>query len=57
MEFRWIALLSLWTLLIGPVIALPSNDPSRAAQAHGKVKAARTAKAVKPARANAVRPR
>ena len=26
MEFRWIALLAVYTLLIGPVIGVPSGD-------------------------------
>jgi hypothetical protein len=39
MEFRWIALLSLWTLLIGPVIALPpGNGPARTTQVQAKHK-------------------
>jgi hypothetical protein len=58
MEFRWIALLSLWTLLIGPVVAVPSGDgPTRAAQVQGKGKAVRTAKFAKAHKAHAVRPR
>lgn len=45
MEFRWIALLSLWTLLIGPVVAIPNTDgPYRPIQAQTKYKASKTAK-------------
>lgn len=47
MEFRWIALLSLWTLLIGPVVALPTNGPSRSVQAQGKHKVVKSAKVAK----------
>lgn len=25
MEFRWIALLTLWTMLIGPIVAIPGT--------------------------------
>jgi hypothetical protein len=27
MEFRWVAVLSLWTLLSGPVLTQPSHQP------------------------------
>jgi hypothetical protein len=27
MEFRWVAALSLWTLLSGPVLTQPSHQP------------------------------
>jgi hypothetical protein len=27
MEFRWIALISLWTILSGPILARPSAPP------------------------------
>ena len=33
MEFRWLALITLWTLLIGPVLDRPAKvDPTQAAQ-------------------------
>lgn len=32
MEFRWIALLAVYTLLIGPVIGVPHGDAPKAAQ-------------------------
>lgn len=28
MEFRWIAILTLWTLLIGPIMNSPQNQAS-----------------------------
>jgi hypothetical protein len=27
MEFRWVAVLSLWTLLSGPILTQPSHQP------------------------------
>src|SRR5262249_38325083 len=43
MPFRWIALLSLWTLLIGPATPAPrGNAPSRTAQAQAKHKPVKT---------------
>ena len=32
MEFRWIALLALWTLLSGPILTQPSPQPLTAGQ-------------------------
>ena len=29
MEFRWIALIALWTLLSGPIFGAPDGAPSR----------------------------
>lgn len=42
MEFRWIALISLWTLLAGPIFDLgipagKSRDPQRALAAPARV--------------------
>ena len=31
MEFRWITLIALWTLLIGPVVSVPSASSSKSA--------------------------
>jgi hypothetical protein len=45
-EFRWVVLLTLWTLLIGPVVDLAQHN-SRAQHAHSKpahVAKVRTAK-------------
>jgi hypothetical protein len=28
-EFRWIALIALWTLLIGPIVGVPNGSSSR----------------------------
>ncbi len=30
MEFRWVALLALWTILSGPIFGAPSGPSSRA---------------------------
>jgi len=30
MEFRWVAVLSLWTLLSGPVLTQPAHQPPAA---------------------------
>ena len=38
MEFRWIALIALWTLLIGPVVGVPNRDGPQSAPAHAKAK-------------------
>lgn len=32
MEFRWIAVLALWTLLSGPILSQPSPQPVTASQ-------------------------
>jgi hypothetical protein len=32
MQFRWVALITLWTFLIGPILGAPSNS----AKAHRK---------------------
>jgi len=54
MKFRWIALLSLWTLLIGPVVALPPDrGPVRTAQAQAKQTQAKN----KPAKEVIAKPR
>jgi hypothetical protein len=29
MEFRWIIVVTLWTLLIGPIVGVPSGSASR----------------------------
>jgi hypothetical protein len=31
MEFRWIAAIALWTVLIGPIVGVPSGSASRSA--------------------------
>ena len=33
MEFRWVALIALWTCLIGPIIGAPSGTSSSARKA------------------------
>jgi hypothetical protein len=42
MEFRWIALIAVWTLLIGPVIGVPRGDGQPPAQAKAKANVAKT---------------
>ena len=42
MEFRWVAVIALWTLLSGPVIGPPSGGSSAPA---GKATTSQTAKA------------
>jgi hypothetical protein len=34
MEFRWIAAIALWTLLIGPIVGVPTGSASRSS-GHG----------------------
>jgi hypothetical protein len=29
MEFRWVIAIALWTLLIGPIVGLPTGEASR----------------------------
>jgi hypothetical protein len=45
MDFRWVILLTLWTLLIGPVLdftqSAPTEAPQRAKTANAKSKSAR----------------
>jgi hypothetical protein len=47
MEFRWVALITLWTMLIGPVMDMPltsskASHPSRVSARHtGKLPARR----------------
>jgi hypothetical protein len=31
MEFRWITVIALWTLLIGPIMSVPSASSSKSA--------------------------
>jgi hypothetical protein len=38
MEFRWIALIAVWTLLIGPVVGVPNGDGPQSAPAQAKAK-------------------
>ena len=33
MEFRWIAILTLWTMLIGPMVDAPLGSPQARSQA------------------------
>lgn len=42
MEFRWVAVIALWTLLSGPIFSPPSGGSSAPA---GKASASQTAKA------------
>jgi hypothetical protein len=49
MQFRWVALIALWTFLSGPIIGAPAGSPSR----HAAPKAAHTVPA--PAKAPAAR--
>ncbi len=44
MEFRWVALLALWTLLSGPIFGDP---PGRASRARERAHAAPAAKAAR----------
>jgi hypothetical protein len=39
MEFRWVAFITLWTILIGPIVGTPARTPP----APGVAKAARPA--------------
>jgi hypothetical protein len=32
MEFRWVAIIALWTLLIGPVLGPPTGSPHNSAK-------------------------
>ncbi len=32
MEFRWIAILTLWTMLVGPVLDMPVGTPTAQSQ-------------------------
>jgi hypothetical protein len=34
MQFRWVALIALWTLFIGPVLGPPIPSPARPARTH-----------------------
>jgi hypothetical protein len=36
MEFRWIAVIALWTLLIGPIVGVPTRSESKSADHTGK---------------------
>jgi len=46
MEFRWVALITLWTVLIGPIMGGPQGPRSAA---HRKASIAASAKPVKTA--------
>ena len=37
MEFRWIAVLALWTLLSGPILTQPGPQPATAGQYAGSL--------------------
>jgi hypothetical protein len=41
MEFRWIALLAIWTILSGPILGGPSGTASRAKDKPQTVKSVR----------------
>jgi len=48
MDFRWVATIALWTLLIGPVIGPPAGHRAATAErAPAKVAPAKPAKAVR----------
>jgi hypothetical protein len=34
MQFRWVALITLWTLFIGPVLGPPMPSPAKSARSH-----------------------
>jgi hypothetical protein len=38
MEFRWVALIALWTLFIGPIVGAPSGPPGTADTSAKQVK-------------------
>ena len=42
MEFRWVVLLTLWTLLIGPILDLTQNAPTGQAARTKTAPAAKT---------------
>ena len=50
MEFRWVALIALWTLLIGPVLGPPVTSPARPAKTHAVPQPPASAPAVTPDR-------
>jgi hypothetical protein len=41
MEFRWIVVIALWTLLIGPIVGVPTGSESRSSGQTVKVKEAK----------------
>jgi len=45
MEFRWVAVLTLWTMLSGPILSQPS--PPKAAPAPARAAGAKPAKPIK----------
>ena len=45
MEFRWIAVIALWTLLIGPIVGVPTGSDSKSSAHHGKQSKAKPAQA------------
>lgn len=46
MEFRWIAVVALWTLLVGPVFDNTRKPSARAVNGHSLTKIAATAPAL-----------
>jgi hypothetical protein len=50
MEFRWIALLAIWTFLSGPILGGPSGSASRINDKPQTVKSVRHASDVRTAR-------
>jgi hypothetical protein len=48
MEFRWVALIALWTLLIGPVLGPPVTTPARPARTHAVTPAVTVARPAVP---------
>jgi hypothetical protein len=36
MEFRWLAAITLWTVLVGPIVGPPARSPDRASASSAK---------------------
>jgi hypothetical protein len=53
MEFRWVAVLTLWTMLSGPILSQPS--PPKAAPSSVRASHAKPAKPIKPSPTTPVR--
>jgi hypothetical protein len=48
MEFRWVAIIALWTMLTGPIFTAPSGSSSRAARTQAAVKTVESTRTVPP---------
>jgi hypothetical protein len=48
MEFRWVALIALWTCLAGPIFSAPSAPSAKSGTPQAAVKSSPAGKPVKP---------